>query len=927
MRLFCTVLFLLLYGHGLYGQVSISGRVSDKTISSSLRDATVQLLNLKDSSTRSIKTNDQGEFTFSRLNGGKYQISSSLLGYKRFQQEVQLSKDPIKLPIRMEPTDIKLEEIRITAAPAVSVRGDTMEFNAGNFKTREFADADEMVAQIPGVSIDEEGNVSAHGEEVKRILVDGKEFFSTDPKVALKTLPAEIIDKLQIIDEKSEQARFSGFDDGERAKVINIVTKPEKRKGYFGRANAGKGDADKYTLNTSINAFRGDEKISFNLMANNINETNFGAQGRGGRRRGNSGAQGGLADTYAGAANYSNTFLADKMEVNANYRLQKNNTFTQSSSDVEYITGSRADQFQSQQQNSTVSNQDHRLGGRLKWDIDSMNRLDFRPNFSYTSNDRIHSVLSDMSKGDHEMLNAIDRNSENQNSSYRYGVGLTYMHRFQSLGQTLSLHLDANKNSNNNFGKTLAFNEYYKDALLDRIDTNNRENTTYGYGSGFNSRLSYTHNLTRSSRLQAHLGWRNTSNYSDRKTMDFLAETGQYEELNERLSNEFRNDFNHGNTGLTYSYNRQDTFRLQVGMAYEHGVRMNNRTVPVHLKTAANFYSILPSLTAAYYFTKERNIEFNYNASTQTPNIDQLQDYIDNTNELYIRNGNPNLDQEYNHGLRLQYRDVSRQTGRSFNTQIHFNYVNDKIINSTFTTDSTITLFDDVILGAGGQYVVPENINGVFSIRASNNYGLPLKSLGINLNLDNHLYYNRNFAILNNELTPNHSYGFSQRVRTFSTFSNTLIFGLNYHIDMRFTHNPTGQVQNYTVTNHRLSNTLHLEFLKHVVLGYNLSYLHNGGVMGNAGTSTTLLNASIGYKMFKNRNAELSIKAFDLLNNASNINRRVSEYAISDVHSNTLNRYFLLNLTYHLRNFGGRASQNSRGEGRPRRGGGRSWGR
>src|SRR5690606_23103188 len=129
-------------------------------------------------------------------------------------------------------------------------------------------------------------------------------------------------------------------------------TKPEKRKGYFGRANAGKGDEDKYTVNTSINAFRGDQKISFNLMANNINETNFGEQGRGGRRRGNSNVERGLADTYAGAANYSNTFLAEKMEVNANYRFQKNNTFTQSSSEVEYITGSRADQFQNQQQNS-----------------------------------------------------------------------------------------------------------------------------------------------------------------------------------------------------------------------------------------------------------------------------------------------------------------------------------------------------------------------------------------------------------------------------------------------------------------------------------------------------------------------------------------------------------------------------------------------
>ena len=246
------------------------------------------------------------------------------------------------------------------------------------------------------------------------------------------------------------------------------------------------------------------------------------------------------------------------------------------------------------------------------------------------------------------------------------------------------------------------------------------------------------------------------------------------------------------------------------------------------------------------------------------------------------------------------------------------NLINDKIINSTFTTDTTIRLFEDIILGAGGQYVVPENIDGVFSFRSSSNYGKPIKRLGINLNLDNHLYYNRNFALLNNALIPNHTYGFSQRIGAFSTFSDKLIFGLHYHIDMRFTHNPTEEVRNYTVSNHRVANTTHLELFKNFTFGTNLTYIRNGGVMGNPGTSTTLMNASVGYKILKNRSAEISIKAFDLFNNASNINRQVSEYAISDVQSNTLNRYFLLNLSYQIRSFGGqRGNQSgSMGDGR-----------
>ena len=387
--------------------------------------------------------------------------------------------------------------------------------------------------------------------------------------------------------------------------------------------------------------------------------------------------------------------------------------------------------------------------------------------------------------------------------------------------------------------------------------------------------------------------------------MEFLAETGQYEELNDRLSNEFRNDFTHHSAGLSYSYNKQDTFRFQVGMNYEHGYRVNNRTVPINLRTTADF----PELTVAYYFNKERRLEFNYNGATNTPSIDQLQDYIDNSNELFVRNGNPNLSQEYTHRLRLQYRDVNRSNGRSFNSSLNFDYTNNKIINSTMTTDSTITLFEDIILGAGGQYMVPENIDGVFQLRANNNYGLPLKKLGFNLNLNNYMYYNRNYAILNKDLMPNHSYGFSQHVGIFTNFSKKIIIGFNYNLNMNFTNNPMSEITHYRITNHRISNSLNLEFFKNMTLGYNYSFYRNGGIMGAEAISTNLLNASIGYKILKKRNAEISLKAFDLFNNARNVNRRASEISISNITSNTLTRYFLLSLNYNLRSFGGRSDR------------------
>src|SRR5690606_5218102 len=226
-------------------------------------------------------------------------VLATNISYQSFKSSVTLINKNIHIDISLESGEIALEEIEITGIPAVSLRGDTTEFDAKRFSTREYADADELVVQIPGVEMDEEGNVKAHGEEVTKIIVDGKEFFSTDPRIALKTLPAEIIDKIQLIDEKSEQARFSGFDDGERQKVINIVTKPNKKRGTFGKASSGYGDENKFALNTSVNRFDGDKKIAINLMANNVNETNFAEQGRGGSRQGNNNTDRGLSDTYA----------------------------------------------------------------------------------------------------------------------------------------------------------------------------------------------------------------------------------------------------------------------------------------------------------------------------------------------------------------------------------------------------------------------------------------------------------------------------------------------------------------------------------------------------------------------------------------------------------------------------------------------------
>ena len=888
------------------GQQDISGNILDKTNSNPIVGVTIQLYNSKDSILSSTSSVINGYYTFRNIGNGKYQLKTNHLGYNKTTLEIQVLEKSVFQNITLEPSEIGIEEVEITITQAIKMKGDTMEFDSKNFATRENADADELVSQIPGIQIDEEGNVTAHGENVSRIIVDGKEFFSADPKIALKNLPADIIAKIQLIDEKSEQSRFSGFDDGKRNKVINIITKPDRKRGYFGKSTLGKGNADKFGLSAALNRFNNDLKYAINVMANNINETNFAEQGRGGVRRGNNNTDRGLSETYAVAGNYSNTFLNKKLEFNADYNFKSLNTLTNTLSNIEYLSDNQANQFRNQNQNSDNLSKEHQFESRIKWNIDSTNRIDFAPNFKYSQTIRENSTHF-TTKIDEAPINTSDRSNSATSDNFSIGGNLTYMHRFKNKnGRTISLNVSGNKNSNDALGLNLAITSYFRNETLNRIDTNNNQSFTHGYGSNLNSKIAFTESLSQHSRLQANYNFRTNNSYSDRDTYEFLAETGNLGDLRERLSNEFRNDYNYHSTGVSYTFSKKDSLRIQIGANYQHGVRNNNRTVPITLKTVADFSSFHPEFAFNYKLPKDRSIEFNYNTQTNTPNINQLQDFVNNQNELRITNGNPNLKQEYVHNFRFQYKNINKTSGRTLTTNLIFEYINDKIINTVLMTDTSMMLFDDVRLGAGGQYIVPMNANGAYNFRATNSLGLPIKKLKINLNSFSRVYFNNELAMINEEMMNNLNYGFSQSIGFNSNFSKKFIVGIHYQIDARNAKSPLSEVKNYNTLNHRINNNLTWELFNKLVFNSTFMYLYNDGILNSPAIETAIWNASIGYKLLNKKNAEIAFKGFDLLNKAQNINRRLTENAITDVTSNTLNRYFLLSLTYNLRHFGGK---------------------
>lgn len=926
------LLLLLTFFSGVaFAQQGIRGKIVDSVDHIGLQGANLRLLTTKDSLVDQRASGADGHFQMKQVLPGRYRLQVNFLGYKPAYIDINVQAETALMPLNIQllPEYRALEEVTIIAAPPTAVlKGDTTEFDAAAFSTEPYADADALVMQIPGVEIDEEGQVKAQGEEVQRIIVDGKEFFSTDPRVALKTLPADIISKIQIIDEQSEQAQFTGFDDGQRRKIINIVTRPDRRRGHFGRVAGGYGASERYNTGGNLNLFNGDRRLTIFAVSNNVNQSDFsmasiaggaeenGRNNRGGRNRNNpSGAGGGrgINNTSSVSTNFNDEWLNERLDFNANYAFNSTNNTTNSLTNREYLIGSNANQFNTQSQASGSVNYSHRANMRIRFDVDSNQRIDFRPNLSFQQNNRNSLSNNNTVLTNNDPVNASVRNNGNENSNFNLNGTLDYRLRLAKPGRTVSLNANGSVNSNKGLARTHSLNEFFEGQMLNRVDTISNRSYTDGQGNGITARVAYTEPLGQNSRMQANYSLRNTANYSNRETFEFLAETGQLGELDRQLSNEFRNDYIYHSGGLSYQIGKRDSFRFEVGLDFQDARINNNRTFPDVITTGSHFSSYLPNAEFSYNFSRNKALDISYRTSTNAPSINQLQDVINNQNPLNIRTGNANLKQEYGHRFNIRFNSVNRASGSNFSTNLNAEYASNRIVNSTYIASGDTLIAPDVLLGAGGQFTRPENINGYYSIRASTTYGAPIKPWKININLSTNLYHNHDIGLINDVETFSNSYGINQRIGANSRFGPHLVIGLSYIGNYSIVRNNSNSDLSRNYYNQIIRNDIAYTFWKGVRLASSLYYTYNQGLAAGYNQHFTLWNASVGKKLFKREEAEITLSAYDLLNKNTDINRSFNERYIQDTQNNALQRYFLLSFTYNLRHFaGGGARQQQR---------------
>jgi hypothetical protein len=732
----CAILLLLSISSLAQGY-RVSGVLKDSTDDSGVIGAYIKLVPLRDTTKAQYAASDiEGRFQFSGITPQRYRVVITNLSYETENRMLTVRNADINLgTIKMKPGNQLLDEVQIVGAIEQSQqKGDTTQFNAAAFKVNPDASTEDLVRKMPGITV-ENGEVQAQGERVRRVLVDGKQFFGDDATAALRNLPAEVVDKIEVFDRQSDQAQFSGFDDGNAEKTINIVTRVDRNRGQFGKLFAGYGSDSRFMAGGNVNIFGKGHRLSVIGLTNNVNQQNFGAQdiagvmgGGGGRGGGDNfmvGQQAGITKTSAFGLNYSGTFR-EKTEItgsyffnraaNENLRITSRETFL-----------SQGNQLYADTSNSGSTNYNHRLNARIEHKFNKQNSLIFSPSLSFQNNDS-YTLRNGLTRAmeDGEYINLTESKRLSNTLAYNFNSSLLWRHRFEKAGRTFSVNFSTAINNRSSDGSLRSRNLYFTNPINpgDTIDQVSESRTK---GTRLGANVNYTEPLGKTGQLQFGYNISVSNNNSQRETNHFEEVTSDYSLLDSLLSNTFDNRYTTQRGGVSYRIRSKSGWMLGTGVDLQHANLFSQQLFPGNNKVDNSFFNVLPNAMLMYRKQGGANFRMFYRASTQEPSINQLQNVIDNSNPLFMSAGNPDLKQSYRHSLNMRFNTSNVNTGHNMFILLSGGVVQNQITNSTIIAQEPTLLPNGLLLERGAQFTAPVNVNGNASLRAMVTYGIPIK--------------------------------------------------------------------------------------------------------------------------------------------------------------------------------------------------------
>ncbi len=912
---------------------TLSGKLIETDGATGLVGANVQLILVKDTTTHFItSTSTDGSFSFDNLTPSFYKIKYSSIGYKSGEKLVRVKAPNTLLePFIVAEEAEMLAEIEVKGKSlSVENRGDTTAILASGFKVNPDANAEDLIAKMPGMIVNGSG-VQAQGEQVQKVLVDGREFFANDPNIALKNIPAEIIDKIEVFDQQSEQSQFSGFDDGNTTKTINIVTKLENRNGQFGRVYAGANLDEQYNAGGNLNHFKDDMRLSIVGMSNNVNKQNFSSEdllgvassgsrrgGRGGGAGGSAGGESfltnqanGISETHAYGLNYSDEW-GDKIRVTGSYFFNlKDNLNNQLVNRENFVPGS-SNQLYNELNESNTINQNHRANIRLIYSINDYNTLIFVPSISWQKTKLNDILLGTTTTLEGANLNDIVNDYNSLSTGYNFSGNLTYMHRFEKRGRTVSLRLGAN--TSESFAEDNLANLTSFDSNVARNDTILQFGDSYSDGTSYSVNINYTEPLAE--RVQLQLGYRTdiSDDDADIKTFD---DTQVPAVIDTILTNIFDSRYitNAPTVGL---FARGEKLFARVALMYQWATLDSYQQFPQEGSVDRSFTRLLPMAMMRYRFSQDANFRIFYRSFTQKPSITQLQNVVDNTNPLYISIGNPTLDQSTSHMFNARYSSINTKRASSFFALASFTAIDDYVTNSNFIVNQDTLINNEYLLRAGGQISTPVNLNGYLNARLLFNYGLPLSFIKTNLNLNAGATYTKIPGLVNGVSNLSQNMAYNGTLALSSNISEKIDYTLLYDLTYNDVVNDLESSLSQDYTYQSVGFKINWSFWNDFVFRTQLSYQQYRGFTEGFNDEFTLWNMSLAKKFLKNKQAEVELRVYDLLDQNTAIARVNAESYIEETRTNILQQYFMLTFTYTISNFKGVVDRSNQDRG-PRR--------
>lgn len=912
--------FLLIIGLPALAQRNgtIRGVAFDTLTRQPIAGATLTVLQRKDSALVSFSmTDNNGRFEFKGLGNGDYRLLITHVNYHNSNRYFSIKDDKKEVDFGninlYDAAQVLPEAVVIAEAPPVTMIGDTIQYNAGSFRVQPNASVEDLLKKLPGVKVEKDGTVKAQGEKVNKVLVDGKEFFGNDPKIATRNLPADAIDKVQVYDRQSDQAQLTGFDDGNSEKTINLKLKKDKKKGLFGKIMAGGGTNDRYESRFNVNSFKGARQLSVIGMANNDNAEgfsmfdmlNFSGELNRLRQGGNGGnlnisintndpSMGGLGGnnngintTRGGGINYNN-ILGKKTDFQSNYFYSRFNPTTETQTERQYFL---PDSVYFSNQNSFKDNitSSHRVNITADIVIDSFHSLKISPSFGYQEQDNgSYSTYENFSDLRQKSVEGFSR-SLSENTGINFRNDLLFRKKFRRKGRTFSLSLQNSFNKSEGEGSLESVNKFYNHltgAAL-RNDSINQRYDVAGDLNGYTARVAYTEPIFKKSLIELSASKSSTRSLAEKETFDRNKQTGKYDQLNKLLSNDFENIYGYTQTGIRLRTQKKK-YNYAIGVSWQEATLEGKIIADTKDSVITKkFNNLLPNARFQYNFSRYKNLTINYATNTNQPTASQLQPVPDNSNPLNIRIGNPELQQEYSHLVRLQYTSVNPFTNKNFFLFMNMMKTDNKIVNA-----------DDIVNNIKTSR--PINVDGVYNVNGNMSFGFPFRALNAMVNLSSTIGFFRNKQVVNGQENTSSTISSGPDVRMDmnlgSKASLSLGAGLNYNKTSYSV--PTGQDTRYI--SQQYSSEFDWQLPKGFFFATDFVYTINNQLADGFNARVPFWNASFSKQFLKYNRGELKLKVYDLLNQNQGISRSSNQYYIEDSRVQNLRRYFLLSFTFSL---------------------------